>query len=510
MKNNIVKPNKPFIFSKKLNDNNKIIPLKKVKNTLGPMRYFPPANQEWNNSIYVYNNMTIKNISIAQKNLTRLIKSYFNIYFSKNLLSSKRILTRFRRLAINKIFVSKAELKHTNNKIIITLYIYNEERRILIHRLKRIEAILFPYYAITSKEVYKDFTSFLSLKERLNLIKKEDAFSFLGLLEEIKKYITEEIKLEKKNLEAINKLNFREEKLLKVEALEESLKKILAIISSCESDPLYFKQYENIYRKFISKTLLEKEITTIAYYKLLLNINKYKFEDLFLSRLSPLISKIYNKEVEFNIVNLKAVYLNSDIFTQAIALKLRNRNNRLLRVLRSFLYMVKLPKVNILKERFAHINIKNLWVNRVKNLTTNSLAINLKRDSINNLLTGLFITSNFSKKLEVSESSKYNNYKGDKSNLDNNLLNHVLLNLKHKSMAGVRLEAKGRLTRRFTASRSVFKIKWKGSLKNIDSSYRGLSSVILKGHTKSNVQYSIVNSKTRNGAFGLKGWISGK
>jgi hypothetical protein len=510
MNNNIVKPNKPFIFSKKLNDNNKIIPLKKVKNTLGPMRYFPPANQEWNNSIYVYNNMTIKNISIAQKNLTRLIKSYFNIYFSKNLLSSKRILTRFRRLVVNKIFISKAELKHTNNKIIITLYIYNEERRILIHRLKRIEAMLFPSYAITSKEVYKDSTSFLSLKERLDLIKMEDAFSFLGLLEEIKKYITEEIKLEKKNLEGINKLNFREEKLLKVETLEESLKKILAIVSSCESDPLSFKQHENIYRKFISKTLLEKEITTIAYYKLLLNLNKYKFEDLFLSRLSPLIRKIYNKEVEFNIVNLKAVYLNSDIFTQAIALKLRNRNNRLLRVLRSFLYMVKLPKVNILKERFAHINIKNLWVNRVKNLTTNSLAINLKRDSINNLLTGLFITSNFSKKLEVSEFSKYNNYKGDKSNLDNNLLNHVLFHLKHKSMAGVRLEAKGRLTRRFTASRSVFKIKWKGSLKNIDSSYRGLSSIILRGHTKSNVQYSIVNSKTRNGAFGLKGWISGK
>jgi len=510
MNNNIVKPNKPFIFSKKLNDNNKIIPLKKVKNTLGPLRYFPPANQEWNNSIYVYNNMTLKNISIAQKNLTRLIKSYFNIYFSNNLLSSKRILTRFRRLAVNKIFISKAELKHTNNKIIITLYIYNEERRILIHRLKRIEAMLFPYYAIASKENSKDFTSLLSLKERLNLIKKEDAFSFLGLLERIKKYITEEIKSEKKNLEAINKLKFKEEKLLEVETLEESLKKILAIMSSCESDPLSFKEYENIYRKFLSKTLLEKEITIIAYYKLLLNLNKYKFEDLFLSRLSPLISRIYNKEVEFNIVNLKAVYLNSDIFTQAITLKLRNRNNRLLRVLRSFLYMVKLPKVNILKERFAHINIKNLWVNRVKNLTTNSLAINLKRDSINDLLTGLFITSNFNKKLEVSESNEDNKYKGDKSNLSSNLLNYVLLHLKHKSMAGVRLEAKGRLTRRFTASRSVFKIKWKGSLKNIDSSYRGLSSVILRGHTRSNVQYSIVNSKTRNGAFGLKGWISGK
>jgi hypothetical protein len=72
------------------------------------------------------------------------------------------------------------------------------------------------------------------------------------------------------------------------------------------------------------------------------------------------------------------------------------------------------------------------------------------------------------------------------------------------------LEAKGRLTRRFTASRSVFKIKWKGSLKNIDSSYKGLSSIMLRGQVKPNLQYSIVNSKTRNGAFGLKGWISSK
>lgn len=35
------------------------------------------------------------------------------------------------------------------------------------------------------------------------------------------------------------------------------------------------------------------------------------------------------------------------------------------------------------------------------------------------------------------------------------LFNH----LKHKAIGGVRLEAKGRLTRRFTASRSVFKVK---------------------------------------------------
>jgi hypothetical protein len=77
-------------------------------------------------------------------------------------------------------------------------------------------------------------------------------------------------------------------------------------------------------------------------------------------------------------------------------------------------------------------------------------------------------------------------------------------------LAGVRLEAKGRLTKRFTASRSVFKVKWKGSIKNLDSSYKGIPSVLLRGHAKSNVQYTLVNSKTRNGSFGLKGWISSK
>jgi hypothetical protein len=53
-------------------------------------------------------------------------------------------------------------------------------------------------------------------------------------------------------------------------------------------------------------------------------------------------------------------------------------------------------------------------------------------------------------------------------------------------------------------------VRWKGSLKNIDSSYRGLSAVMLRGHVKSNLQYTMTNSKTRNGSFGLKGWVSSK
>jgi hypothetical protein len=179
-------------------------------------------------------------------------------------------------------------------------------------------------------------------------------------LEEIKVYIIEEIKLEKKGLLVVNNLNIRKEKLLVIKNLEENLSRISTILYSSSSDTVSLNYYENLYRKYLSKTFLEKEIAIIAYYKLLLSLNKYKFEDVFLSRLSPLISKIYNKQVEFNIVNIKAIYLNSDIFTQVIAFKLRNRDNRLLKVLRYFLSMVKLSKVNLLKERFVHINIKKL------------------------------------------------------------------------------------------------------------------------------------------------------
>jgi hypothetical protein len=53
-------------------------------------------------------------------------------------------------------------------------------------------------------------------------------------------------------------------------------------------------------------------------------------------------------------------------------------------------------------------------------------------------------------------------------------------------------------------------MRWKGGLKNEESSFKGLSTIMLRGHVKSNIQYSFINSKTRNGAFGIKGWVSNK
>ena len=71
-----------------------------------------------------------------------------------------------------------------------------------------------------------------------------------------------------------------------------------------------------------------------------------------------------------------------------------------------------------------------------------------------------------------------NNQSKKKSNIS--LRNFVFKYLKHFKLGGIRLEAKGRLTKRFTASRSVFKLNWKGGLKNVDSSFKGLSSCYVK------------------------------
>jgi hypothetical protein len=203
----------------------------------------------------------------------------------------------------------------------------------------------------------------------------------------------------------------------------------------------------------------------------MLCFNNYKHKSKNLLALNNIISNIYNKKVEFNIVNLKYLHLNSDIFSEAIVKKLKNRSNRLLKVLKRALKLVKLPSII----KYFEDNFESTFLK--KTLHNNSVISYLKGDIA---LNKEVISQPFS------------------------LKGYVLNSIKFKTINGVRLEGTGRLTRRLTASRSIFKFKYKGGLKNVDSSYGRKSAVILRGHVKSNVQYININSKTRNGAFGLK------
>jgi ribosomal VAR1-like protein len=208
------------------------------------------------------------------------------------------------------------------------------------------------------------------------------------------------------------------------------------------------QNYKNLskYLTIFYKKLLKKSLDKFFLYRCnqqLITINEYKFNYNFLQFLKKYLEKIYNKNVEFNLVNLKRFFLNSDILSESIILKIRKNRRKILKFL------------NTLKRKVKVRNKKNYFYKPI----------------INN------------KSLEEL----------------------VLRDIKYKHITGFRIEASGRLTRRYTASRSIYKLRYKGNLLNIDSSYKGLSSLLLRNNIKPNLQFTKLNSKTRIGSFGIKG-----
>jgi hypothetical protein len=232
----------------------------------------------------------------------------------------------------------------------------------------------------------------------------------------------------------------KEEKVAKLIKFEDRVKKIK-------------ESYDDI-DKFLeySKDFYEEKLNRL---KLLLMINKVKFEKPFLQKLTELVKNIYNKEVEFNIVNLYKMHLNSDIYTQAVSLKLKNRDNKLFRVLTRSLSKIKLPNVNRISEKYHKANRDEYLINKIRNVYINSMfnhaGNNIDNDNLNNLLLGFFPSID---DLEVDIRKRSSYIKRPVS-----LYKYILRTLKHTRLAGIRIEAKGRLTRRFTAAKSVFKVR---------------------------------------------------
>ena len=369
-------------------------------------KHHPTAVREWNNSIYVFNKNAINLIPQATELVNKLIKSYFNLYNLKleRKIRSSRLLRRLRKLSSNKIYVSNGEFKHTNNKVVITLYLFNRQKFNLDKKIK--------------KAFYKAWSNQDVLNKRLLL-------------------------LQAKAIQSIKKWNKKKLVLIDIMESHTKNKQILDYKGLSKYIILFYKK---LCLKSLDKYLLHK------YYQQLVFINKSKLNYNYLQYLKKYLEKIYNKNVEFNLVNLRRFYLNSDILSESITIKIRKNRRKLLKFL------------NTLKRKVKIRNKKNIFYQPIL--------------------------------------SKLNNV--DKKHLEE----VVLRNIKYKHVTGFRLETSGRLTRRYTASKSISKLIYKGNLLNIDSSYRGLSSVLLKGNLKSNLQHTKLKSKTRIGSFGIKGWIS--
>ena len=411
------------IFNKLIKNNSKLIPFNVKINYTGETKYFPPFSKEWKNSIYVFNFNNLKNLPLYNININRLVKTYFNLYFNPKFINNKFTSPRAKRLSLNKIFVSKAEIKHTNSKAIISIYTYNREKRVLLKKIRKIKKLFY--------------------------------------------------------------------------------KRILSLLYN--SDKLYLGKNINTIRLKTIFTLLHKELILFRRFKLKLSLNKYKFEEKFLFKLSKLISNFYNKKVEFNLINMKSIILNSDFFTKILSLKLKNRKANIIRLMNIILNKVKFPEVNRVREKSRIIkNVNFDYIeNKYKNLALNYIILREGKFKLDKILNSLYYNL-------VSKSVGGWTQGRTYPRLADKLYEIIFHSIKYKNMGGIRLEIKGRLTKRYRADRALFKVKWKGGLKNIDSSYKGLSSVNLRGFIKPNVEYSIYTSKRRIGAFAVKGWISGK
>lgn len=287
----------------------------------------------------------------------------------------------------------------------------------------------------------------------------------------------------------------------KIRLIKESFYEKIQLLIFKNQHFLLLSKDIKMYNKKIIKSLLYNELVLLRNYKLRLNLNKYKFEDKLLHRLKNLIIKYYNKKVEFNIINMRSIILNSDLFTQILTLKLRNKKARITKIMDIILNKAVLPKVNRILEKSKHKKIVdlNLIENKYKNLNVSSiLSTGINTDLsvlLNSLYYNIILNNNF--------------YKNYSTNITK-IYEIIFDSINYKNLAGIRLEAKGRLTARNRADRAMYKLRWKGGLKNIYSSYKEISTVNMRGFTESNLEYSIFTSKRRVGAFAVKGWISGK
>nr|QBO60700.1 ribosomal protein S3 [Usnea subgracilis] len=229
----------------------------------------------------------------------------------------------------------------------------------------------------------------------------------------------------------------------------------------------------NSYLKTYVTRSLRRQMLSI-YLLQLASFNESKFDSKYLLPLTNLLRRVYSasgdgsllqKEVTFNFVNLKYPYLNSSLLSSTLVSKIKNRKTKLLTVLRASLAMYEVPR------------LEDAPLQLEQRATLYKEIYNRKRR-----LPNIKIPSN--------------------------LVNTTFKSLKNKAVTGIRLEVAGRLTRRYTAARSLFKLRYKGNLKNMDASNKGLSAVLLRGHAKSNLGYTQTSSSVRIGSFGVKGWVS--
>lgn len=446
------------IFNKNLKKNIRTVGLQPKLTIVNKMKYLPAFSKEWKNIVYSFNKNNLKNIPMNTVNINKIIQNYFNLFFNNHrfIKRTKFVHLRKRRRFLKRIFVSNADIKYTNNNAKITLYTINKEKKALRRRYykltKRLTHKLFRNYAYLQKKLVHMMNSFIHEKF-------ETYYDFIFVSKFLKK--STHLKTKMKYLRVLTKLSQTARRKMWNKLIEKQSYK---------------------YYVFLRK------------YTLLYSLNQWKFnKQKLLSKLTYLLEKILGRKINYNIINLKSITYHPDILTDILALKIRKDRGSPRRRMNNILHKARIAKENIIKERSTVQNWDKIDTYRDKNRDLKVVSL-IETNSFPKMLTNI-------KTKRISAS-----YKNKKKNIYNSIFNSI----GYKNLSGIKLKVSGRLTKRYRADRSIQALKWKGVLKNIDSSFKKLSAVSFRGNTNSNVSYSWTKSKRRIGSFAVKGWIGAK
>ena len=450
-KSNIEYANPKSYKVKKLNKMNK----------LGHLRFFPPANTEWYDSIYAYNKSSTKLLPVYNNMVTSLIASYFSLYDPKKEKNWKQKLTRrmrirLKRLSLQRAFISRVGLKHSSSNIVVSSSIFNTQQ----------------LYAEKKWQLLKSFDSDYNnlLNDKLSI--------YTSYLDDLKVRLLDE----RWKLKSKKHLKVKEFKKLKNISRDiYTIRKKIAF-SITRLKPLNYSVLD-LKKMSIIRVMLNNVKNTLIFH-LRRNINTQS--------LNTIIKKLYGKDITLNFRKLNYINSNSDIIANSISVKLKDRKKKALKIIRSSFKSLIFSPSNKFNYYGPKTTSRSSWFyNKINNLSLNSIfnkfVYSSGKDVFNKLLKKAYLNNN------GNTYGKYN----------------VFNNIEHKEVNGIKIDITGRITKRLTAQRSVHKSVHKGSLKNIDSSYKGLSTVMLRGHHKCNLQYTKKSSKNRNGSFGLKISING-
>jgi len=459
---------------------------------------FNPSVNEWLNSIYNFDKNNLNTFS-SNKFTTEIINNYFNIKPKNNTNGVSLIKERNKKYSFKRIFVSIPEIKSNlyNNSIFV--YVFNKEKLVIKNKIIKLQRIYNnnKMFNFTKKTELLDNLNILSSNVKIFNLKHKN-FNVFRFVKMYANTMLNRFNNFKINEEIIKSLHLKIYKELFSVDFRDYFIKLYRIIFKKEinntipnyilnkrnlinNNSFYFilnknknqnkeqSKYFYIFMKEIITNL--QDIANRKYYLLFLYkryitkiyFNKLKFNYINLFYINKILYKIYNKRVIINIVNLKYLHLDNGLLIKAIVKKLQKKRSKVLRVLRKALIFVKIPKIEPM------------------------FLLEKEKDIIEDV------------KYDLISFNKYMNIK--------NIYETIFKSLKSIHVIGIRLEGKGRLTRRLTASRALYKKAYLGNLRNVYSSTKGLSALMSRGF-RSNLYSAKLNSYKRTGSYGIKSWLN--